>query len=249
MRGLRGYAGATPAQALLKRSFDFAVSATLLALLLPVIVLVAVAIKVDSRGPVFYRCPRVGYRGQVLGMLKFRKMLDGARGSALTAANDARFTRVGAFLAASKLDEIPQLWNVLKGEMSLVGPRPEDHRFVALHRRAYAEILKVKPGITGLSQLAFSEESRILDPTDRIRDYIERVLPQKMKMDALYADRQSVLLDARVLAWTAVAVALRQPVAVHRQTGAMSLRRRPQTRAIAPPAARERTTVTMGEAT
>ena len=249
MRGLSGYAGATPAQALLKRAFDFAVSASLLALLLPVIVLVAVAIKLDSRGPVFFRCSRVGYRGRALRMLKFRKMYDGASGSPLTAAEDGRFTRVGKFLAASKLDEIPQLWNVLKGEMSLVGPRPEDHRFVALDRRAYAEILKVKPGITGLSQLAFSEESRILDPTDRIRHYVERVLPQKMKMDALYAARQSVSLDTRVLFWTAVTVALRQPVAVHRETGAMSLRRRPQQRAVAPPAARERTTVTMGEAT
>jgi lipopolysaccharide/colanic/teichoic acid biosynthesis glycosyltransferase len=133
--------------------------------------------------------------------------------------------------------------------MSLVGPRPEDHRFVALDAGAYAEILSVKPGITGLSQLAFSEESRILDPTDRVRDYVERVLPQKMRMDSLYAARQSLAMDARVLAWTAVAVALRQPVAVHRQTGAMTLRRRPQSRAIAPQAARERTTVTMGEAT
>ncbi len=249
MRGLSGHAGATPAQALLKRTFDFAVSAILLALLLPVIVLVAIAIKVDSHGPVFYRCSRVGYRGHALRMLKFRKMHDGVSGPPLTAAEDGRFTRVGKFLAASKLDEIPQLWNVLKGDMSLVGPRPEDHRFVALHRRAYAEILEVKPGITGLSQLAFSEESRILDPTDRIRDYVERVLPQKMRMDALYAARQSVAMDARVLAWTAVAVALRQPVAVHRETGAMTLRRRPQRPAVAPPPARERTTVTMGEAT
>jgi lipopolysaccharide/colanic/teichoic acid biosynthesis glycosyltransferase len=250
MRGLSGYAGARPAQGLPKRAFDFAVAASLLALLVPVIALVAVAIKLDSRGPVFFRCSRVGYRGQALRMLKFRKMYDGASGPPLTAAEDGRFTRVGKFLAASKLDEIPQLWNVLKGEMSLVGPRPEDHRFVALDRRAYAKILKVKPGITGLSQLAFSEESRILDPSDRISDYIERVLPQKMRMDALYAARQSLSMDARVLAWTAVAVALRQPVAVHRETGAMTLRRRPQRqRAVAPPPARERTTVTMGEAT
>jgi lipopolysaccharide/colanic/teichoic acid biosynthesis glycosyltransferase len=239
----------TRRRALAKRTVDFAVAASLLGLLVPVIVLVAVAIKVDSRGPVFFRCPRVGYRGQGLGMLKFRKMHDGASGPPLTAAEDGRFTRVGKFLAASKLDEIPQLWNVLKGEMSLVGPRPEDHRFVALHARAYAEILRVKPGITGLSQLAFSEESRILDPSDRIRDYVERVLPQKMRMDALYAARQSLAMDARVLLWTAVTVALRQPVAVHRGTGAMTLRRRPQRRAVAPPPAHERKTVTMGEAT
>jgi lipopolysaccharide/colanic/teichoic acid biosynthesis glycosyltransferase len=226
-----------------KRSVDFSISAILLILLVPVIVLVAVAVKLDSRGPVFYRCPRVGYRGQPLRMLKFRKMHDGASGPPLTAAEDRRFTRVGRFLAAFKLDEIPQLWNVLKGEMSLVGPRPEDRRFVALHDRSYAEILKVKPGITGLSQLAFSEESRILDPSDRIRDYVERVLPQKMRMDALYAARQSVSMDARVLAWTAVAVALRQPVAVHRETGDMSLRRRPQRAAIAGAPARVRETV------
>jgi lipopolysaccharide/colanic/teichoic acid biosynthesis glycosyltransferase len=239
----------TPRRLAAKRAIDFAVSASLLIVLAPVIILVAVAIKLDSRGPVFYRCPRVGHRGQELGMLKFRKMYDGASGSPLTAANDGRFTRVGTFLAASKLDEIPQLWNVLKGEMSLVGPRPEDRRFVALHDRAYGEILQVKPGITGLSQLAFSEESRILDPSDRIRDYVERVLPQKMRMDALYAAHQSLSMDARVLVWTAVAVALRRPVAVHRETGDMNLRRRPQRRVLAPPPARERSTVTMGEAT
>ena len=232
-----------------KRATDFVVSASLLILLLPVIILVAVAIKVDSRGPIFYRCARVGYRGQELGMVKFRKMYDGASGSPLTATEDRRFTRVGGFLAASKLDEIPQLWNVLKGEMSLVGPRPEDARFVALDDRSYAEILRVKPGITGLSQLAFSEESRILDPSDRIRDYVERVLPQKMRMDALYATRQSLSMDARVLAWTAVAVALRQPVAVHRETGSMGLRRRPEHRTIARAPGRERETVTIREAT
>ena len=226
-----------------KRAVDFSISATLLILLVPVIALVAVAIKLDSRGPVFYRALRVGHRGQRLRMLKFRKMHDGASGLPLTAAKDQRFTRVGRFLAAFKLDEIPQLWNVLKGEMSLVGPRPEDRSFVALHDGAYAEILRVKPGITGLSQLAFAEESRILDPSDSVRDYVDRVLPQKMRMDALYAARQSLSMDARVLAWTAVAVALRQPVAVHRATGGMNLRRRPQRLATPRPPARQRETV------
>jgi lipopolysaccharide/colanic/teichoic acid biosynthesis glycosyltransferase len=127
----------------------------------------------------------------------------------------------------SKLDEVPQLWNVLKGEMSLVGPRPEDPSFVALHQDAYAEITGVRPGVTGLSQLAFAEESRILDPEDRLGHYVERLLPQKIKMDQLYASCRSVSMDTTILFWTIAAVVLRNDVAVHRETGRMNLRRRP----------------------
>jgi len=111
-----------------KRGLDGALSALLLLLMLPVFVAIALAIKLDSRGPVIYVCRRVGHRGGVLHMLKFRKLVDAAGGPPLTVEGDARFTRVGRFLAKSKLDELPQLWNVLKGEMSLVGPRPGSAR-------------------------------------------------------------------------------------------------------------------------
>jgi lipopolysaccharide/colanic/teichoic acid biosynthesis glycosyltransferase len=157
-------------------------------------------------------------------MLKFRKMRNGATGSALAAPDDARFTRLGPFLARTKLDEIPQLWNVLKGEMSLVGPRPEDPTFVALDRESYDEILSVRPGITGLSQLAFAREGEILDPDDRVGHYTNAILPQKIGMDRLYAARHSFSMDVKVLLWTLYAVATRREVAVHRETGRLTKR-------------------------
>jgi lipopolysaccharide/colanic/teichoic acid biosynthesis glycosyltransferase len=212
------------ASRVLKRVVDLAVALPLLMLLFPLIVLVAAAIKLESRGPVFYRCRRVGRGGSELWMIKFRKMRHGAGGLALTAVADERFTRLGPFLARTKLDELPQLWNVVKGQMSLVGPRPEDLRFAELHSDDYKEILHVAPGITGLSQLAFARESEILDPNDRVGHYVQRILPQKIGLDKLYAQHRSLRLDAQILWWTAAAVIVRRPVAVHRDTGRMNLR-------------------------
>jgi lipopolysaccharide/colanic/teichoic acid biosynthesis glycosyltransferase len=212
-----------------KRVLDGVLAGGLLVLLAPLVIVLAIAIKVDSSGPVLYRCRRIGLRGREFAMLKLRKMWDGAAGPALTAANDERFTRVGRFLARTKLDEIPQLWNVLKGDMSLVGPRPEDPAFVDSHRNEFAPVLEVRPGITGLSQLAFARESEILDADDRIGHYEQRILPQKLRIDAMYADRRSVWVDLVILRWTAAAVLLRREVAVHRATGKLSLRRRPNT--------------------
>jgi lipopolysaccharide/colanic/teichoic acid biosynthesis glycosyltransferase len=110
--------------------------------------------------------------------------------------------------------------------MSLVGPRPEDRLFVHLQEDAYEEILSVRPGITGLCQLAFAEESRILDPADRMRDYTQRLLPQKTGLDRLYAGRRSVLMDLSILRWTILAVVARRPVAVDRQTARLTVRNR-----------------------
>jgi lipopolysaccharide/colanic/teichoic acid biosynthesis glycosyltransferase len=210
--------------ATLKRALDFVVSAALLLVLLPVIVVLAVAIKLDSRGPVFYRCRRVGRNGAELQMLKFRKMQDGATGPALASASDERFTRLGAFLARTKLDEVPQLWNVLRGQMSLVGPRPEDPSFIALHPDEYAQILTVRPGITGYCQLAFARESEILDASDREKHYVERILPQKVRLDCLYASHRTFGVDVGILWWTAKTVLLSKPVAVNRETGNLGLR-------------------------
>ena len=184
-------------------------------------------IVIDSRGGILFRCSRVGRNGRTMSMLKFRKMQRGASGVALTTANDERFTRTGRFLARTKLDEVPQLWNVLRGDMSLVGPRPEDPEFVERFRDDYAEILGAKPGITGLSQLAFAKESEIIDVDDPVQDYVSRLLPQKIALDRYYARHRSLLLDVKILYWTAAAVILRRNVAVHRSTGRMSRRRRP----------------------
>lgn len=208
------------------RVFDAVISAALLLLLLPVIAIAVIVIRVDSPGPAFFRVNRVGYRGAPLRMLKFRKMHDNAVGPNLTADDDVRFTRVGGLLAKLKLDEIPQLWHVLRGEMSLVGPRPEDRHFVDLHETVYATILSVRPGITGLSQIAFAEESRILDGGDPLTHYVGRILPQKVLLDEMYATERSVVLNLRILFWTTAAVIMRRQVAVHRDSGKMNLRRR-----------------------
>jgi lipopolysaccharide/colanic/teichoic acid biosynthesis glycosyltransferase len=212
----------------LKRATDAAIALTLLAVITPLLMLIAVAIKLDSRGPVLYRVRRVGYRGRTLMMLKFRKMYHDATGIPLTANADARLTRVGRVLARTRLDELPQLWDVLCGRMSIVGPRPEDPGFVALHADAYERILSVRPGITGLSQLAFAEEHKILKADDLMEDYVTRILPQKIGLDTLYADSYRIRMDLAVLSWTVVTVMLRRPVAVHRSNGHMNLRKRPR---------------------
>jgi lipopolysaccharide/colanic/teichoic acid biosynthesis glycosyltransferase len=208
------------------RSIDVVAAACLLVILLPLVALVAIALRVESPGPTFFRCERVGHRGRRLRMLKLRKMSKHAFGSALTTGHDARLTRIGALLAKLKIDEIPQLLHVLRGSMSLVGPRPEAAEFVGLHPHAYTEILSVRPGITGLSQIAFAEERRVLNPDDPVGHYVNRILPQKVALDRLYVSRRSLFFNLRILFWTAAAVLLRRPVAVHRDTGKMNIRRR-----------------------
>jgi lipopolysaccharide/colanic/teichoic acid biosynthesis glycosyltransferase len=215
-----------------KRLLDLALAIPLCVAVVPLFAVIALAIKLDSRGPVFYRCRRVGFRGRPLAMLKFRKMADGVSGPALTSADDSRFTRCGRLLAATKLDELPQLWHVLTGEMSLVGPRPEDPEFVELHKIEYAEILQTQPGITGLCQLAFARETKLLNSEDRVTSYIGQLLPAKVRIDLLYARRRSMRMDLRILVWTAVAVLLRQEVAVDRASGRLTLRRRKPARRV-----------------
>jgi lipopolysaccharide/colanic/teichoic acid biosynthesis glycosyltransferase len=210
----------------IKRGLDVLAAAGLLVLLALPIAAIVVLIRIDSPGPGFYRARRVGFRGREFMMLKFRKMHDDAEGPALTTRGDERFTRLGRFLANSKLDEVPQLWNVVKGEMSLVGPRPEDPGFVEEWAEAYETIHEARPGITGLSQLAFAKESDILDPEDAVGHYVTSILPQKVRIDQLYARRRSLLMDGRILVWTVAAVLLRRAVAVHRETGKLNVRRR-----------------------
>ncbi len=209
-----------------KRAFDLAVSALLLVVLSPLIVIICVAIKLESRGPVFYRATRAGSHGTTLHVLKFRKMHEDAAGQPLTGSSDPRFTRLGYILSKTKLDEVPQLWNVVRGQMSLVGPRPEDTSFVALHEDAYRTILRVRPGITGLGQLAFSNESAILDPEDTVAHYVDAILPQKVGLDLLYVQDWDLRSDMRILLWTILPVILRVDVAVNRRTGELTVRRR-----------------------
>jgi lipopolysaccharide/colanic/teichoic acid biosynthesis glycosyltransferase len=228
VRSTRLQAVATGTDQAAKRLCDVSLAALILVIAIPVVLACAIAIKVESRGPVFYRASRVGRGGSELRLLKFRKMYHGASGQPLTGDVDPRFTRIGRFLARTKLDELPQLWNVLCGQMSIVGPRPEDAGFVALHRDEYHEILSVRPGVTGLCQLAFAKESQILDPNDRVGHYVERILPQKVKLDLIYARSRTFGRDLRIALWTVLPVLLKRDVAVNRKSGELTVRRRPR---------------------
>jgi exopolysaccharide biosynthesis polyprenyl glycosylphosphotransferase len=188
------------------RLIDIAVSCTFALFALPVFLLIALLIKLESPGPIFYRARRVGVGGREFAMLKFRKMRNDAQGPKITLADDQRFTRVGRFLAASKLDELPQLWNVIRGEMTLVGPRPEDPSYVAEYPDQFREILSVRPGITGLSQIQYRDESSLLVGDDFEQLYRDDLLPRKIAFDRHYAARRNLALDLKIIAWTAVAI-------------------------------------------
>jgi lipopolysaccharide/colanic/teichoic acid biosynthesis glycosyltransferase len=209
-----------------KRALDIVASSLMLIALLPLILLVALLVRLDSPGPAFFRVRRIGRNGRDLMMVKFRKMKDDAAGMALTMHGDDRLTRIGGLLARTKLDELPQLWHVLRGDMSLVGPRPETLDFVAHHRDEYNEILSVRPGLVGFSQIAFLTEGRILNEHDPLHHYVSAILPQKVSLDLMYARERTVWLDVKILAWSLVAVLLRRQVAVDRRSGRMNLRKR-----------------------
>jgi lipopolysaccharide/colanic/teichoic acid biosynthesis glycosyltransferase len=208
-----------------KRTVDVVVALLLLLIALPLMLLIVVLLQIEAPGSPFYRARRVGYGGAPLMVLKFRKMAVDAGGPPLTVADDPRLSRLGAFMVRTRIDELPQLWNVLRGQMSLVGPRPEDPRFVALHED-YASVLGVLPGITGWSQLAFAHERRLLNEADPLTDYVERILPAKVDLDRLYAEHGQLHHDLAILVWTVVAVVTGVDIAVDRRTGNLRRRRR-----------------------
>jgi lipopolysaccharide/colanic/teichoic acid biosynthesis glycosyltransferase len=191
-----------------KRLFDIFAALVGLVLLVPVFLAIAVAIMVDSRGPVFYRARRIGQGGRRFGMYKFRTMVVGADrvGPALTYKDDPRVTRVGRLLRRFRLDELPQLINVLLGDMSLVGPRPEAPEYVRFEQFVWRQVLSVRPGICGLAQLAFAidEQALLVDQRTVDRDYITQILPVKLQLDLRYVYKRSLLLDLKLLAQTAL---------------------------------------------
>jgi lipopolysaccharide/colanic/teichoic acid biosynthesis glycosyltransferase len=187
------------------RLFDVAAVVIALPVLAPIAAIVAVMVLIDSPGPILYRSRRVGYRGREFSMLKFRKMRREAEGLPLTMAEDDRFTPIGKFLALTKLDELPQIWNVIKGDMRVVGPRPELPAFVASHRAAYEEILTVVPGLTGLAQLEFASERHLFHTTPQPEIfYLDHLMPQKIAVDVQYVRSRSLLLDVRIVLKTAL---------------------------------------------
>lgn len=156
----------------------------------PVLLVLALIVKLTSKGPVLFRARRVGKDGEVFTLLKFRSMTVGAHenGSGITAAGDRRITPVGRILRRWKLDELPQLWNVLVGEMSFVGPRPEDPRFVSHYPERLKPILRYRPGITSPASIAYRDESALLTSDNHEIEYIENILPNKLEMDLRYLE-------------------------------------------------------------
>jgi lipopolysaccharide/colanic/teichoic acid biosynthesis glycosyltransferase len=186
-----------------KRLFDLLLAAAGLLLLSPLLLAIAVAIRLDTPGPALFRQQRVGRGGRPFRIHKFRTMVADApaRGPGLTIGDDARITRAGRFLRAKRLDELPQLIDVLRGDMSLVGPRPELPRYVAHYPAALRErVLAVRPGITDPSSLAYLDEAeRLAAAADPEREYVEVILPAKLAAAADYADRASLATDLGVI--------------------------------------------------
>jgi lipopolysaccharide/colanic/teichoic acid biosynthesis glycosyltransferase len=170
----------------------------------PLVLALAVAVRLDSRGPAIHPAVRVGFGGRRFHCFKLRTMVMDSDGSgpAVTGRRDRRVTRVGEVLRRYRLDELPQLWNVARGEMLLVGPRPEDPRFVALDDPLHRLVFAAMPGITGLTQLAFADEAEMLDTADPERHYREVILPRKLALDADYLRRRSTALDLWILGQT-----------------------------------------------
>ncbi|MEY2892537.1 MAG: hypothetical protein RJA98_2445 [Pseudomonadota bacterium] len=193
----------------LKRAMDITASAIGLLLLSPLLLGVALWVKLDTPGPVFFRQERVGRHGQPFRIHKFRTMVADApqRGAQITVGADARITRAGQWLRGRKLDELPQLIDVLQGTMSLVGPRPEVPRYVALYpAEVRAEVLSVRPGITDLASIEFRRENELLAAAaDPEREYVQVVMPQKLRYARAYVQQASLLGDLQLI-WRTVRV-------------------------------------------
>lgn len=205
----------SPATRTLKRAIDMLGAVAGLALLSPIFVVVAIAIKLDSRGPVFFRQVRVAHGGHLFRILKFRSMRveTAPAGTELTVHEDERVTRFGAFLRRSKLDEIPQLINVLAGDMSLVGPRPEVPQFIMYYTpQQRAIILSVKPGITDYAAILFRDESALLDPgRDPVEVYRREIMPVKFRYYERYVRQIRILNDLRIVLATVILLAIGRP--------------------------------------
>ena len=196
-----------------KRLLDLALTIPGLIALSPLLPLIGLWVKLDSRGPVLFRQTRVGLHQKPFGLLKFRTMVPQAEsiGLQLTTRGDARITRAGAFLRRFKLDELPQLFNVLRGEMSLVGPRPEVPVYVARYPEAARELVfSIPPGITDRASIEFRDENRLLDASaDPERTYIDEILPVKLRYYTEYARGSSVTGDLGIIFRTLAAIVRR----------------------------------------
>ena len=186
----------------MKRLLDIVVSLIGLICLLPLLLVVALLIKLDSTGPVFFRQTRMGRRFRPFQILKFRTMVQDSstRGKSITVGDDPRITRMGWFLRKTKIDELPQLINVLRGEMTFVGPRPEVPQYVELFRQDYEEILKIRPGITDLASIKYRDEAALLGQSKNPEEeYVKHVLPDKISLGKDYIRCSSLAFDLRLI--------------------------------------------------
>ncbi len=204
---------------MVKRTFDLLFALVALLTLSPLLLALALAVAVTSPGGAFFRQVRVGRGGSLFHLLKFRSMRPGseATGQLTIGGRDPRITRVGRFLRRTKLDELPQLWNVLVGDMSVVGPRPEVPRYVALYGPEQRLVLSVRPGITGMASLDYIDENELLArSTEPERTYIEEVMPAKLALDLRYVRERTLALDLRIIRATLGLVLRSRGTADHR---------------------------------
>ncbi len=192
-----------------KRLFDIVVSGAALVVFSPLLILIAILVRATSSGPAFFKQVRMGRHFKPFEIYKFRSMVQDApeKGPQITVGADHRITSIGTILRKTKLDELPQLLNVFKGEMSFVGPRPEVARYVEMFREDYVEILRMRPGITDLASLEFRHESEILAAaSDPEKEYCEQILPTKIALSKQYIASQSLWFDFVVLMRTGLAI-------------------------------------------
>lgn len=210
------------AEDVIRRAFDASAAAAGLVLLSPLFVIAAIAIRRGSPGSVFFRQERVGRDGTPFRIVKFRTMRQDAEASGrqITVGADPRITRVGAFLRRSKLDELPQLINVVRGEMALVGPRPEVPRYVAHYDAGQRRVLDVRPGITDPASVAYRDENALLGAADDPDEvYLREVMPAKLAMNLDYLQRRTLLSDVGVILATVARLAGREPKAADSPAG------------------------------
>jgi len=187
----------------MRRAFDLMTALMLLLLSFPFLIVVALAVRLQDGGPVLFRQERIGRHGQPFQLWKFRSMRTGGLGTAITAGGDKRVTPLGRLLRRYKLDELPQLWNVLRGDMSLIGPRPEVPCFVDAADPVWKAVHSVRPGITDLATLVYRDEERILAAfPDPERGYREAILPVKLALNLQYLKQRSAVRDLKLLAMT-----------------------------------------------
>ena len=196
-------------QLLIKRAFDFFVSLIGLVIISPILLLIVILIKLDSRGPVLFKQIRVGINGSHFKIFKFRTMVVDAEknGMQITTGNDPRITKSGHILRKSKLDELPQLINVLIGDMSFVGARPEVPRYVEMYNESQKSILKVRPGITDLASIEYRDENVLLAKSSNPeRTYITEIMPRKIELNIEYLKNMSLLYDIKLIFRTILVV-------------------------------------------